>query len=208
MPLINTQGLTILGDGSGWFWAMAGFLAIPVTGYMIYSQLRGQRSANRVNAMGALRREWASQPMVRHALAVLMHHAQGKPGWPPSLARIGAYLERLAILEKRGDVHAEDVWDEWGYSIQAWWIINAAAIAERRKQTEYPRLYEHWERLAKAMAEISRREGLPPLDLAAARATMPHAISDYLDTLRVEQEANQGVIPAWPPAQAAEEAHA
>ena len=82
MPFINTAGLTILGDGSQWFWSMAAFLALPITGYAIFSQLRAQRSANRVNAMAALMDKWESDRMVRHRMATLIHAAEGRPGWP------------------------------------------------------------------------------------------------------------------------------
>lgn len=206
MPLINTEGLTIIGDGSQWFWAMAGFFAIPITGYAIYSQLRAQRSANRVSAFTALRAEWRLEHLRRTSLAVLMHHAAGKPGWPPTLAPVGNFYERVAILAKRGDVNAEDVWAEAGGPIQVFWHLNAAAVVEDRKK--YPREWEHWEAMAQAMAETSRRRGFPPIDLDIARAALPDLISDSIEALRIEQEAKAGDIPTWPPSQPSEEAEA
>jgi hypothetical protein len=80
----------VLGDG--------GVLAIPITGYLIFSQLRGQRSANRVNAMEELRDEWDSERVARHRLAVLMHHAEGKPGWPPALTGVGNFFGQMGYL--------------------------------------------------------------------------------------------------------------
>lgn len=210
MPFINTEGLTIIGDGSQWFWAMAGFFAIPLTGYAIYSQLRAQRSANRVRAFSALRAEWRLDHLGRSGLAVLMHHAAGKPGWPPTLAPVGNFFERVAVLVKRGDVNAEDVWTEFGSALQLYWLLNAAVVAEERKKD--PRLWEHmwerWEALAQAMTEVSHRRGYPRADLEMARAVLPVTISDSIEALRVEQEAKAGLIPTWPASQPSEEAEA
>ncbi|HJW21244.1 MAG TPA: hypothetical protein VJ506_02330 [Candidatus Limnocylindrales bacterium] len=207
MPFINTAGLTIFGDGSQWFWSMAGFFAIPITGYAIYSQLRAQRSANRVSAFFALRDEWRADHLRRSYLEVLIHHAAGKPGWPPTLAPVGAFFERLALLVKRRDVNAEDAWAEWGVLAQALWLLNAAMVAGERKND--PRLWEHlwqhWEAMVQAMAEISRRRGIPPLDLEMVRAALPVSISDLIEAFRIEQEAKAGVVPSWSPPQVAED---
>lgn len=204
MPFINTEGLTIFGDGSQWFWAMAGFLAIPITGYLIFSQLRGQRSANRVNAMKALSDEWNSERMVRHRLAVMLHHAEKKSGWPPALAFVANFFEQMGYLEKRGDVHAEDIWEHWGFAIQTWWLRDAALIAEDRKITG-PLSWRNWEDMVHAMAEIDRRQGRPPTDLGIAGGWgLSLIIPELIERLRLEQEMKLGVVPTWPPVQVAE----
>jgi hypothetical protein len=43
--LINTNDLVLIGPGSEWFWIMAQFVALAVTGLAIIRQLRAQRSA-------------------------------------------------------------------------------------------------------------------------------------------------------------------
>jgi hypothetical protein len=203
MPFINTAGLTILGDGSQWFWSMAAFLAIPLTGYMILSQLRGQRSANRVAALSALQAEWDSERMLRHRLAVLMHDAAGTPGWPPSLDPVGNFFEHLALLEDHGDVGVDVVWETWGQAVQGWWLSNAAAIKEQRLRD--PGLWDRWESLMRKMVVQSRRHGVPPVDLDKARgAVSSFLIPGLIERLRVEQEARAGVVPSWSPAQTAD----
>lgn len=206
MPLINTAGLTIIGDGSQWFWAMAGFFAIPITGYAIYSQLRAQRSANRVAALLALRTEWDSERMLRQRLALLLHGAEGKPGWPPALDPVGNFFEHLGLLVDYGDVGVDVVWDQWRAPIQATWLAHARAVVEERKND--PALWDRWEGLARTMAELDRRHRLPPLDIEGANATPAWLVANLIERLRLEQEAKAGVIPTWSAAQPAEEAEA
>jgi hypothetical protein len=202
MPLINTDGLTIIGDGSQWFWAMAGFLAIPVTGYLIFSQLRGQRSANRVNAMKALSDEWNSERMVRHRLAVMLHPPEGS-GSPPTLAFVANFFERMGYLAKRGDVHLEDIWENWGQAIQIWWMGTADAIAEERSR--YGQLtWRNWEKLVHAMADLDRREGNRRVDLdVVIGAEKSVVIRELIERLRLEQDMKLGIVPTWTPDQAA-----
>jgi hypothetical protein len=208
MPFINTEGLTIIGDGSQWFWAMAGFLAIPITGYLIFSQLRGQRSANRVNAMKALSDEWNSERMVRHRLAVMLHQAEERSGMSPTLAFVGNWFERMGYLAKRGDVHVEDIWESWGQSIQIWWLGSAASIAEERSISG-SLTWRNWEKLVHTMADLDRREGNRQVDLDLVRGTERSLIiRDLIERLRLEQEMKLGVVPTWQPAQAAEETQA
>lgn len=205
MSLINTEGLTIIGDGSQWFWAMAGFFAIPVTGYLIFSQLRGQRSANRVNAMKVLSDEWSSERMVRHRLAVMLHVAEGKPGLPLAFGPVGSYFERVGYLAKRGDVQVEDIWESWGLTIQSWWLGSAAWIAEDRSSYG-PLLWRNWEKLVQAMADLDRREGNRQVDLDFALGpSLSLGIRELIERLRLEQEMKLGVVPTWSPAQPAEE---
>lgn len=208
MPFINTEGLTIIGDGSQWFWSMAAFLALPITGYAIYSQLRAQRSANRVNAMAALVDKWESDRMVRHRLAVLMDVAAGRRGWPPALFDIGMFFDRLALLVKHGDVNVTNVWEEWSFAVQVWWLRNAAAIAQERR-TSGPLLWADWEHLAHAMEDLDRRHDRPSVfDESTLGHLLSASISDLIERLRLEQEAKSGTIPNWPPAQAPEEVKA
>ena len=208
MPFINTDGLTIIGDGSQWFWSMAAFLALPITGYAIFSQLRAQRSANRVNAMAALADRWESERMVRHRLAAMIHVVEGRPGWPPPLFDIGLFFERLALLESHGDVALRSIWEEWSFPVQAWWMGNAAAIAEERRKSS-PRLYAKWEHLVQVMADLDRREGSPPVDVGPGGLRLwSLSISDLVERLRLEQEAKSGIIPTWSPPPPAEEGQA
>ena len=47
MTLVNTNGMAFLGPGSEWFWTALQFIALAITFYAIYRQLRGQREQMR-----------------------------------------------------------------------------------------------------------------------------------------------------------------
>lgn len=203
MLLVNTEGLAIFGPGSEWLWTMGQFLALAVTGYAIFRQIRAQRSANRVTVMAALVDKWESERMVRHRLAAMMHVVEAQPGWPPALFDIGMFFERIALLVNHGDVSLRNAWEEWSYPVQAWWLGTAAQIDEERTKSG-PALWAGWEMLVQAMAELDRRDGRPPivLDATGLRA-WSLSISDLIERLRLEQEARSGLVPTWQPADAA-----
>ncbi len=71
MPFINTAGLTILGDGSQWFWSMLAFWAVPITGFVIYSQLRIAQSVRAREQVDGLDRDLDSERSVCYQLEVL-----------------------------------------------------------------------------------------------------------------------------------------
>lgn len=50
MTFINTNGMAFIGPGSEWFWTALQFLALAITFYAIYRQLRGQQVQVRDNA--------------------------------------------------------------------------------------------------------------------------------------------------------------
>lgn len=206
MTFINTEGLTILGQGSEWLWTLAQSLALAITGFAIFRQLRAQRSANRLGALFALTAEWDSERLARHRLAVLMHHAESKPGWPPALAAVGSFFERMAQLEQHGDIRLEDLWESWSSAVQLWWLRDEASIREDRTKIG-PMLWGGWERLARDMSHLDRRRGVVPDDAARGYA-LSVMIADLIERLRLEQEAKAGVIPTWPREQAVEETRA
>jgi hypothetical protein len=47
VTLINTNGMAFLGPGSEWFWTALQFIALAITFYAIYRQLRGQQEQMR-----------------------------------------------------------------------------------------------------------------------------------------------------------------
>jgi hypothetical protein len=64
--------MSILGPGSEWFWTMLQFLALVITFFAIYRQLRVQRSANVFEQMTALDREYDEERLKRERLVGLL----------------------------------------------------------------------------------------------------------------------------------------
>lgn len=175
MPLINTEGLTIIGDGSQWFWAMAGFFAIPVTGYLIFSQLRGQRSASAVAMIESFNREGRSEQMSRHVvdfLVALSDHKDPADLPKAATAMIAGFWETFAGLARAGHKDPKVLWLVDSTSPQVVWAWLAPWARWRRAETGSPQMMEDLEWLAGLMAEMDRRAGRPAVTPASvARQT-------------------------------------
>ena len=200
MPLINTEGLTIIGDGSQWFWAMAGFLAIPVTGFLIYSQLRGQRSASAVAQVEAFDRESFSESMNRHVVELLMALRDHKE--PPDLPRaatqmVGLFWETFATLARAGHRDPKLLWLMDPTSAQIVWAWLEPWVQWRRAETGRPDIFADLEWLADLMAEMSRRAGKPPVTPELVARMVESALTLRQQLIR-EAEAMRTVYVAAP----------
>ena len=58
MKFINTDGMAFIGPGSEWFWTALQFIALAITFFAIYRQLRAQRSASLFDQMTSWHREF------------------------------------------------------------------------------------------------------------------------------------------------------
>lgn len=178
MPLINTDGLTIIGDGSQWFWAMAGFFAIPVTGFLIFSQLRGQRSASAVAQVEAFNREGMTEQMNRHVVELLIALRDHKD--PTDLPRaatamIAGFWETFAGLARAGHRDPKLLWRMNPTAAQTVWAWLAPWVRWRRAETGRGDDFSDLEWLAGLMADMDRRAGNPPVTPAfVAMVTESH----------------------------------
>ena len=174
MSLINTEGLTILGDGSQWFWSMLAFLALPITGYAIYSQLRIARSARARDEIEGFDREWASERMMRYRLEVLTAIRDGvdSVNLPiGSAAGLCGFWDRIGELVREGHLDPGSLHRGYSRTCQVWWANLAPGLLPVRVARDAPDLYVDFEWLAGKMAELDRLRGLPgsysatPIDL-------------------------------------------
>lgn len=206
MPFINTAGLTIIGDGSQWFWSMAAFLAIPVTGYLIYSQMRGQRSANAVAQVESFDRESFSEQMNRNVVELLSALRDHKE--PPDLpkaatAMVGAFWENFATLARAGHRDPKLLELIAPTAAQAAWVWLAPWAKWRRAETGRKGILADLEWLASLMAEMDRRAGRAPVLPAQVVAQMTSEITFRQELIR-EQQAMRTVFVAAPEAVARE----
>ena len=164
MPFINTDGLTIIGDGSQWFWSMAAFLALPITGYAIYSQLRIARSLRAREQVEGFDREWASERLMRYRIALLTALRDGvDPAHLPlgSAAGLLYFWDRIGQLVRDGHLDATTLHHGYSRICQTWWENLAPGLRLMRAGREAPDLYVDFEWLAGKMAELDRTLGLP-----------------------------------------------
>jgi hypothetical protein len=206
MPFINTEGLTIIGDGSQWFWSMASFLALPITGYVIYSQLRIARSASAREQMVAWDREWDSERQMRyrHEILVALRDGAERAHLPDGSATgIAVWWERVAQLARSGDQDLKALTSRYGRLCQLWWATLGPHLLRLRSEVN-PRLFGNFEWLAEHIAEMDRRAGQPALDEQVIDP-LDKAIASLEGSLRVEEAlrtvivASQEVEPAGQP---------
>ncbi len=167
MPFVNTAGLTIIGDGSQWFWSMLAFLAVPITGYAIYSQLRIARSTRAREEVEGLDREWDSERLMRYRLELLraMRDGVASESLPRgSAAALSNFWQRIGQLVRTR--HLDVATLHWGYSgiCQGWWTALGPGVRRVRAERGQPHLNEDFEWLAGRMAELDRRTRQPTFD--------------------------------------------
>lgn len=198
MKIINTNGMALLGPGSEWLWAMLQALALAITFYAIYRQLRTQTSAATLERMHALEDRWESRRMMLAGLkAVLaLHDETGAEGLNWSMMQIAQFFDDLHGLYHRGHIGLWELQDQWGPNIRVWWTLLAPRVTEQRVLDAYPSLYSGFEELSTVVHNWNMKHGrpddLPPL-------SMPELIEEIIGRRRgallLLREAASDVIP-------------
>jgi hypothetical protein len=196
VKVFNFDGMAFFGPGSEWFWTMAQFLLLTVTGLAIYRQLRTQGSANALTAQSGLRTEWESPTMVRLRVASLIHIASGKPGQPPGFRLVGNFFAGLASLVTHGHVRSTDSWELWSGQTQFWWALAAPWLSAIRSPN--PGIWGEFEELSATMAALDHKNGVPNFIPGDLSARVEREGKMLIERLRLEQEAKEGVVPRWP----------
>ena len=204
MKLINTDGMAFIGPGSEWFWTALTGLVLAVTFLGIYRQLSIARSANAREQMSSFDREWGSERMARHRLAVLVAMRDGSDqthlgnGSPEAIAN---FWETMGNLTRRGYLDSKLMWDSGpGAQADPWWGWLAPHIRRQRAEGGGPTLYENFEWYASTVTVLNRRSGASPRDEAWLAAHLEGEITFEQRVLRVEQ-ALRTVIVASPEAE-------
>jgi len=157
--LINTNGLTLIGPGSEWFWSMLQFVVVAVTLVGIYYQLRSSQSANAFAQLGGLVDEWQGERLVRKRLGV---HIALRDGAAPAdipdapAAAIANYWEKVGALARAGHVAPSLVAEGLG-GADSWWGVLAPWVERVRTEDANPELFEHFEWLARRWCASTRR---------------------------------------------------
>jgi hypothetical protein len=202
MDVINLDGLTLVGQGSEWFWAMLQMILLTVTLIVIVRQLGAQAAANAQARIASLFGEWSTFEMQYRRLVLALHlryeGIQGK-AWPGSVTwekaqPIAIYMSNLAYLLRKGHVTIEEM---AGFNIPVrQWVAALGPfylIAGAHAVTDFAEL--EW--LAARFADWDRQTGRPRQLLSTAD-WLDDVIERTTQNLRLEQERKAGVIPERP----------
>src|SRR3954465_1675690 len=72
MTFINTDGMSLLGPGSEWFWAAVSALVLLATLLAIYRQVLLQRGLKEAQQFEELSREWEPERFLRSRLELAL----------------------------------------------------------------------------------------------------------------------------------------
>lgn len=195
VQLVNITGMSILGPGSEWLWAMLQSVILLGSGIAIFRQLRAQGSANALGIQASLQAQWTSPELSLMRLEALIHIEEGRPGEPPTYAEVGNFLAYVAALWTHRHVSEQELWENWSARSQFWWALGTPYLAEIRAHN--PGIYGEFEALAKAMAELDRRNGVPNFDASHLAEQRRSQLQRLMVTLRLQNDAQRGILPSF-----------
>ena len=190
MKLINTDGMVLIGPGSEWLWTALSGVVLAVTFIAIWRELSMARSASAREQLASLDREFTSERTMRYQLAIFTALRDGtEPADLPvgALSALANWWEYVAQLVRSGDLDMEVFYPSYALHAQAWWAILGPAVRRLRAEQGNPHNYGDNEWLAGQLAEMDRRKGRPPVDVAML-GPLDHLISSRHERLKVEEE--------------------
>jgi hypothetical protein len=199
--LINFDGLTILGQGSEWFWTMLTMIALSVTFVAIYRQLRAQHAAVAFEQVQRLAEEGLSERIRYDSLRLAVGLRRGD-SWEEleQWMAIAHFFEKLAFLHREGYLNAEVLYVTFGEDVVRWWSVTAQLVEQLRVAYEHPGELAGFEGLATQMREMLAKRGVPPFktDPESIAGRLDWIIAGYTRKLEMDREFKSGEIPVPP----------
>jgi hypothetical protein len=197
MNLVNLQGTAIFGAGSEWFWSMLQFVVVAATLVGLYRQLRIQSSQRAVEQLDAYVRDWESERMTHHKLAILVALRDGvEPANIPDgpAIAITSFWEKVSALTRAGHLDVNVLWEAAGNDGQLWWMTLGPYAERSRLEIGDSKILEHFEWLSGRLAEMNRRAGTGGISEGWIEASLGRRVAMLEDELRLEQALRTVII--------------
>jgi hypothetical protein len=189
---VNLDHLTFIGEGSEWFWSMAQFVAVAITLFGIYRQVRLAGSASAIQQMDALTREWRSEGSTRQGVALLEAVRDGATlaNVPYGAASsMGDFWEGIAYLVRHRHIDFRLFYDHLGPSSLWWWTLLRPWVARVRTEASMPHALEDFEWMAERVAHELRRDGdMTVYDETHIRNTFERRLENDLDRVGLAEQ--------------------
>ena len=166
VPLINTDGLVLIGPGSEWLWSAVSGLVLAITVVALYRQVRLQANATAIEQLTAFEAEWSSERLARYKVDILRELRAGiDPATLPEgpTHAIANFWERIGALGKGGHLDVEllstvnlGVCQQWWGALKPWILARRAEIG--------PTFGEGFEWLAAEARKENDRQGNVKMD--------------------------------------------
>lgn len=191
--LINPDGLTVIGAGSEWFWAMAQFVIITATLVGVYRQVRVQAGATEIQLSRELLRTMATPAQARARLEVLRALKMGAtrdalPYGPA--ATVGDLYEEMAGWVRSGHMPVALVYRDLKPFVRMWWFVLEPFVRSQRIKMDRVDVWDNWEWLVGMMDKFDRKAGLIPNQLD--EATFARSLDDRIERARIEARDAEG----------------
>jgi hypothetical protein len=188
--LFSGDELVFIGPGSEWFWAALSGIVTMVTLLAIWRQLRIQASQAATEQVDATMREFFSERLLGHQLAVLLAMQAGvdQAHLPEgSVAAIHNYFQKLGQLVKARHVDLGNI-SGLAQIGQAWWATLEPQIRRMTAAVGSTASKGDFEWLVEKFADVQRRAGVTLVyDEAYLRDSLERRIAITRDMLRIEQ---------------------
>jgi hypothetical protein len=190
VTLINTDGLSLIGPGSEWFWTALSGLVLAVTFLAIYRQLRLQRSAAAIEQLNGIMHEWSSERLCRAKYAILMALQAGAETTElpdRAVATVGFFWQQVGYLVRRGHIDRQLVYRHLGDQVQVWWaLLFPGKLGEEASMNVTGWHDFAW--LAAAAAAVDAKHGADPAaDLGSLKEELPLMAAHFRDAIELEE---------------------
>lgn len=174
MDWINSDGITLVGSGSEWFWSALTGAVTAVTFVAIWKQLRLQAAAAAREQLLEIQREWNSERMLRRQLAAYEDLLRGPIPRNSTAWETCNYWEYVGALARGGHLNFDVMQMTLGGIVVGWWTLLHEEIEQARSRYDVPDLWENFEwlalRLARKPSATVNEAGLPVTAEEMARA--------------------------------------
>ena len=188
MRLINTDGMSLIGPGSEWFWTALTGVVLALTFVAIYRQLRLQSTQGAIDQLDGFKREAYSESMTRYGLDVMLalrDHEDPADIPEAAVLGLGDFWGNFATLARAGHRDPALLWRSDSVTPQVvwWWVQPFVAKARVERRLGVPS-YMDFEWLVGVLAEMDRTGGRQPITRAAVMASLDHMIELNTDLIR------------------------
>jgi hypothetical protein len=185
--VVSTEGLTLFGAGSEWFWSMLQFVVVAITLVGIYFQLRQGRASIAFTQANALEDEWDGERLTRRRLAIALALRDNGPDVDLRLLApvVESYWEKVGALVRSGHIELPVVADSLGAMCRLWWTILEPDV-RRWQAAESSETWANFEWLAGATTRIQRAQGVP--DAAFSRERMEAMVPLWISAAQMAIE--------------------
>jgi hypothetical protein len=160
MNLVNTNGMSLLGPGSEWFWGAVQAVIIGITLIFIRQQLTAMKMATRLGEMRKLEQRWESLSIAQARLSTAIG-LRDSPDQPMTreARSIAEVFSDIYALRDRGVISEREVMEAWASRCDGWWVLLGPTVDRFRTAESSKKLYLGFQELAKSARKKARKWG-------------------------------------------------